>query len=571
MTRFRSYSRTTTSATTCCVRIDADVTSIPDEAFFGHHDIVEVLLPDGLREIGEKSFCCCASLSKVSLPEGLLTIGPGAFSNCHKLTTIHIPGSVTSVGIAAFIECSMLKEVVFCKGSDPLLIIDCQAFYDCPSLTTISIPSTVKVINVGTFRGCKSLTNVHLSDGLQWIGRDAFRECLSLLSINIPASVVGIHVDAFGNCHHLHGVAIARQSKMEYNDHYPGIFEELSSVEFWNIYGRWEKYPLHAMCFYHSRQEAESRQYNNDPVKWLDEHADELSLGDYAEVDCLGMTALHVLACSGTHNLHLYRRLIDNCPEAMIVTDYWGKTPLDYVLLSTAPEDVLHFFFNMHKQKWGALPFDFGTIINRLKFYKSAECIRQYIHAQRTYFPELEVNWQEIVDNSMIFNKNEAAFQKTPITVFRVLAEASASSRDVCMSLEHQRAIDDWISKLMLIHDDPHKYLSGKQLNQFVRRIHGFRDREIPLDFDRLIGYSEKSRVALLKKCQGFIIKSVQQREELLACTSNTIELALWKSVLIQSSEQTLRPKEDNLIRGQSRQIGGRMCQVIIPNVLSFL
>jgi hypothetical protein len=70
MTRFSRYSGTAT-----CVRIDADVTSIPDEAFFECGNILEVILPDGLQEIGEKAFCCCASLSKLLYPKVFVPLG----------------------------------------------------------------------------------------------------------------------------------------------------------------------------------------------------------------------------------------------------------------------------------------------------------------------------------------------------------------------------------------------------------------------------------------------------------------------------------------------------------------
>lgn len=532
-------------------------------------------MPNGLQEIGEKALCCCASLSKITLPEGLYSIGPGAFSNCHKLTTIQIPSTVTSVGIAAFIECSLLKEVIFCEGGNSDLKIGSQAFYDCPSLTKMTVPSTAR-IDVGTFRGCRNLTEIHLSDGIMAIERDAFKECLSLLSINIPASVFRMHEYAFENRPHLRNVAISPHSDVFiYRNNGPGALDALNNpfpAPFFTVKGRWKDYgvSLHALCFFHARQGAEAIEYNY-PMKWLDEHSRDLSSKDYSEEDCLRMTPLHVLACSGTHDINLYRRIIDCYPDAMIATDDWGETPLGYIMLSAAPMDLLHFFFNMHKQEWGCLPFDFGKMINRLKLYKSAEFIRQCIYAQRTYFPELEVNWQEIVEDSMIlFDKYESVFRKTPITVFRVLVEDSVSSRPVCMSIEDQRTIDNWISKLMMIQDNPSKYVSAKQLNKFVHRIQGLRNREIPLDFDRLVGYSEKSRIELFQKCQGFVIKSVKLHEEMLQCASNTIELALWKATLSNSSEHG-RQKGDESSRMESCLVVGKMCQVIIPNVLPYL
>jgi len=79
---------------------------------------------------------------------------------------------------------------------------------------------------------------------------------------------------------------------------------------------------------------------------------EKFSSKDYTEPDCLGMvTPLHIVACSGTHGINFYRQIVDDCPDAMISTDIWGETPLGYAMLSRAPNDVIHYFFEMHKQK----------------------------------------------------------------------------------------------------------------------------------------------------------------------------------------------------------------------------
>ena len=111
------------------------------------------------------------------------------------------------------------------------------------------------------------------------------------------------------------------------------------------------------------------------------------------------------------------------------------------------------------------------------------------------------MNWQEIVDEFMIFNKYKSVFQKIPISMFRVLAEASAFSLPVCMNLEDQQKIDDWIDRLMLIHAYHTEHLSRKQLLSFMDRLEIVMEDESSLDYDRLMGYSEKSHIALLKKC----------------------------------------------------------------------
>ncbi len=176
-----SFARFRGSATHIC--IDDDVTSIPDDAFYKNHELVEVILPEWcLREIGDEAFACCSSVQKIDLPEGLFSIGNGAFSNCQLLSTICIPSTVTSIGITAFTECPALKEVVLSEGeggSTSLLTVGDKAFFNYPALTKISIPFTMNTIGNATFRGCTSLTEVYLCDGLVSIECDAFRDCMT--------------------------------------------------------------------------------------------------------------------------------------------------------------------------------------------------------------------------------------------------------------------------------------------------------------------------------------------------------------------------------------------------------
>ena len=60
--------------------------------------------------------------------------------------------------------------------------------------------------------------------------------------------------------------------------------------------------------------------------------------------DCLGMTPLHILSCSGKHDIDIYKFSVGKYSDDIITEDKWGKTPLTYALFSEAPVDVLIFF-----------------------------------------------------------------------------------------------------------------------------------------------------------------------------------------------------------------------------------
>ena len=40
--------------------------------------------------------------------------------------------------------------------------------------------------------------------------------------------------------------------------------------------------------------------------------------------DCLGMTPLHILACSTIQNIEIYKVLVSKYPETLVTEDRWG-------------------------------------------------------------------------------------------------------------------------------------------------------------------------------------------------------------------------------------------------------
>jgi hypothetical protein len=171
---------------------------------------------------------------------------------------------------------------------------------------------------------------------------------------------------------------------------------------------------------------------------------------DFVKSDCLGMTPLHVLACSGIHDLSLYRRIYEICPNAFVARDKWGDLPLAYIIWSEAPMEVLHFFLEMHRRNARTIPNDFSAVIKRLAVFASGEHLRRVIQAQRTYFPELVVDWQSIGAGILLDfqeQNNQDGFSVVHRQTVRVLLEASVSQRAVCMSLEHQLHIENAITQ----------------------------------------------------------------------------------------------------------------------------
>ncbi|MDE6902160.1 MAG: leucine-rich repeat domain-containing protein, partial [Lachnospiraceae bacterium] len=111
----------------------------------------------------------------VVIPAGVKKIGDGAFKGCAALTGVTIPDGVTSIGE--------------------------RALYGCTELQSAVIPEGVKEISGFLFRGCAKLQSVTIPESVQAIGKYAFCDCRSLQSVTIPRSVKKIEKKAFSGCH----------------------------------------------------------------------------------------------------------------------------------------------------------------------------------------------------------------------------------------------------------------------------------------------------------------------------------------------------------------------------------
>ena len=154
--------------------------------------VVNYIIGDAVKGIGEYAFYGCSSIASVTIPNSVTKIGDYAFSRCSSLLSVTIPESVTSIGISAFSGCSSLTSPLYnahcfaymppaLKGaytiSDGIKQISGGAFYDCASLTSITIPNSVTSIGDYAFSGCSSLTSITIPNSVTSIGSYAFSGC----------------------------------------------------------------------------------------------------------------------------------------------------------------------------------------------------------------------------------------------------------------------------------------------------------------------------------------------------------------------------------------------------------
>ena len=87
------------------------VTEIGASAFEDCSGLASITLPDSVTKIGGDAFRCCGGLASITLPDSVTEIGQGAFYGCNGLMSIMLPESVTEIGFFAFCDCSNLESI----------------------------------------------------------------------------------------------------------------------------------------------------------------------------------------------------------------------------------------------------------------------------------------------------------------------------------------------------------------------------------------------------------------------------------------------------------------------------
>lgn len=176
----------------------------------------DVVIPEGVKKIGDSAFYSCKSLTSVTIPDSVTEIGEHAFYNCDSLTSVTIPSSVTSIGVGSFSDCDLLEAINVSDGNPNFTSIngilytrDVKTLLQCPGAKiSVTIPDSVTEIAEDAFCYCTSLTSVTIPDNVTSIKVHAFSHCFSLTSIIIPDSVTSIEENAFMFCEDLTSVII---------------------------------------------------------------------------------------------------------------------------------------------------------------------------------------------------------------------------------------------------------------------------------------------------------------------------------------------------------------------------
>ena len=128
-------------------------------------------LPDSVKTVGEWAFYLCKGFTGLKLSAGLTKIEKLSFAHMYGLRTeVVIPEGVTEIGESAF-SCSYMPSV---RLPSTLKKIEKQAFMHAHNLTKITLPDGLETIGDEAFSGCHPRNAVVLPASIKSIGKKAF-------------------------------------------------------------------------------------------------------------------------------------------------------------------------------------------------------------------------------------------------------------------------------------------------------------------------------------------------------------------------------------------------------------
>ena len=156
-------------------------------------------VPENTVYIAKNAFKYCGSITEVLLPDGLKEIGDFAFSNCYKLTKIVLPDTVRKIGAAVFYYSGITDITIPENVSE----IDYYYVEVEPSLWDYWYSPDYEGQYEGLFEGCKSLERVMIMSPIKLIHGAMFRRCLKLKTLILPGSLEEVDDYAFYECESL--------------------------------------------------------------------------------------------------------------------------------------------------------------------------------------------------------------------------------------------------------------------------------------------------------------------------------------------------------------------------------
>lgn len=170
--------------------------------FIGDSTITTVVIPEGVKSIGDYAFANLTALKTVILPSTLERIDQGAFYGCTSLTKVEGLENVKFINQSAFQNCSLQGSI----SLDSAVAVADWAFAGNEKLKSVTLSSTTRSVGGYAFYGCEALESVTVNTANVKLGPYVFANCEALKEISLNTAVVPR--GAFYGCTRLESVTL---------------------------------------------------------------------------------------------------------------------------------------------------------------------------------------------------------------------------------------------------------------------------------------------------------------------------------------------------------------------------
>lgn len=160
----------------------------------GASNLCEIRLPAGMHTLRDGMFDGCTWLETLNMPQGVTEIGNRTFGGCKSLD-VELPPQLERIGDKAFYR-SGIKNAIL---PDTVRSIGSGAFEQTRSMVSATLPTTITAVPERMFYA-SYVERVSLPVGLQSIGKAAFFNCMHLTDLQLPEGLITIEGSAFSGC-----------------------------------------------------------------------------------------------------------------------------------------------------------------------------------------------------------------------------------------------------------------------------------------------------------------------------------------------------------------------------------
>ncbi|KAL7527089.1 hypothetical protein ACHAXR_001794 [Thalassiosira sp. AJA248-18] len=275
-------------------------------------------------------------------------------------------------------------------------------------------------------------------------------------------------------------------------------------------------------------------------------------------LDCLGMTPLHILACSTKQYMEMYQILIRSYPGYLITKDVWGDLPLLYALWGRVPLEVVQFLAKSMKEYHGTYLIDWEKMLETFCIgLAPIACVEYLIETNRSIFQRQklqDVDWNNMV--RLLCTKGKASEEHVHqfISLYRDAFPGGKLDLEV-VSLELARK-EKFGFKPFWLRIGISERLSLLDKEEWLVEFESLIERCPTGSSERIV----RERVELMKK----ILNKLAMYETVAQMW--VLELALWKAKIGSSAANISQSKS---CRSHCQVTCG--ADVIVPNVMEYL